>query len=169
MHEIALSLGTNSGDRFYYMRAMEDALKPLLHAPIRKSALFETEPVDVDHEQVWFLNRIVCGGYCGSAEALLEHCSAIELSLGRTNKGLRTARTADIDILLFGNECISSPELTIPHYAILERRFCLEGLYQTLPEVEITPTGKTVAFYYKTMKNHVKQQCIRFVSREDNV
>jgi len=169
MREIALSLGTNSGDRFYFMRAMEDALKSLLNAPLRRSALFETEPVDVAHEQPWFLNRIVSGFFEASAEDLLECCNTIERSLGRANKGKRTERTSDIDILLFGNEVITRTHLTIPHGALLDRRFCLEGLFQIIPDAEIPPTGKSVAYHYHIMKQSVQEQRIRTVTREESV
>ncbi len=163
MVDVALCLGTNSGDRKMNIEKMEAEVRRVLSPPIVLSALMETEPVEIEEEQPWFLNRIIYGRYKGNAFELLDACNAIEKKLGRKDKGTARPRTADIDILLFGREVITTRELTIPHRAITKRRFLLEGLYQIMPDAEIANTGGTVSEYYEAMTPELKMQRVRFL------
>ena len=53
-------------------------------------------------------------------------------------------RTIDIDIVLFGNAIVRSPELTIPHPALQQRRFVLEPLTEIAPEARHPVLKRTV-------------------------
>ena len=104
------------------------------------SSIIETEPWGFDSDEK-FLNAVVLyelempNGYNAEAEALmiLEICKSIERKLGRTGSpqfdsdGNRvyTSRPIDIDILLFGNNSIDCPELTVPHKLMYERDFVM--------------------------------------------
>jgi 2-amino-4-hydroxy-6-hydroxymethyldihydropteridine diphosphokinase len=162
MVDVALCIGSNSGDRRWYIYRMEVMLQEILLPPIVISALMETEPIGVVDEQPWYLNRIIGGRYGGNAFGLLAACTTIERELGRKNKGTGRERTADIDILLFGKEAITTAELTIPHPAIFTRRFCLEGLYQIMPDAAIGTTDGTVREHYAAMTPQVRKQGLRF-------
>ena len=140
---------------------MEQELRLLIGPEMKTSMLMETAPVEVAAGQPWYLNRIVGGFYTGSAGRLLEACCSIERRLGRTGKGMRTDRTADIDILLFGGRSLSTDTLIIPHPGILRRRFCLEGLLQIMPDAMIA--GTTVREHHACMPPSVKSQRMRFV------
>lgn len=166
MVDVALSLGSNSGDRREYLRKMEEMVCGLLLAPVRRSAIMETEPVDVDDLQPWYLNRIIGGSYGGDAFMLLDSCKNIERVLGRTEKGLRRQRTADVDILLFGNEVIATSELTLPHPAIRSRRFCIEGLNRIAPDAVIGDPPAKISEWYRIVQPHVRAQKLRFVTSE---
>jgi 2-amino-4-hydroxy-6-hydroxymethyldihydropteridine diphosphokinase len=163
MYDVALSLGSNSGDRFFYMRKMEEALQSVLLPPIKMSTLFKTGPVDVFNEQPWYLNRIIKGKYTTKAVDLFQQCLDIELQLGRVNKGMHTERTADIDILLFGNQNINTATLIVPHPAILRRRFCMVGLYQIMPDALVTATGKTISECFAAMGEEIRKQWMETV------
>ena len=163
MVDIALCIGSNNGDRSWYIRRMEEMLRDVLEPPIVTSKIMETEPVEVEEKQEWFLNRIIGGQFKRSAMELLNDCRKIEKSLGRRYKGLRKARTADVDILLYGTKVIISSVLTIPHPSILTRRFCLEGLRQIMPDALIGDSGKTVEDCYLSMKKPVRNQKLRFL------
>ncbi len=167
MPEAVLSLGSNSGDRLYYINRMEEMLQDGVLTSVRVSDLMETEPVDVFDIQPWYLNRVIAGWYPGSAAELLDTCLMIERSLGRIGKGTRGKRTADIDILLFGFEVIATEFLTIPHPAILTRRFCLEGLYRIVPDMIIPPDHTTAREYHGTMSCAVRGQRLRFPERSE--
>lgn len=156
--QIALSLGSNLGDRTFYISEMENRLSGILVPPFKRSSLMETEPVDVAERQPPYLNRIFCGGYAQSAEKLLEQCFQIERELGRIDKGTKLARTADIDIVLFGDLKLSGENLTIPHPQLFTRRFCIEGLHEIVPEWNIPGTGFTVMELYDTILLAVKDQ-----------
>lgn len=81
-------------------------------------------------EQPDFLNAVVSGEYDGTPKQLLGLVQKIESDLGRTRSQelRRGPRTMDIDILLFGNEVLNNPELTIPHSLMRERAFALKPL-----------------------------------------
>lgn len=169
MVEVALSLGTNSGDRRQYLERMELLVKEVLIPPIAVSHIMETEPVEVAGIQSWYLNRIIAGYSDLTPFSLLGECNSIETLLGRRNKGMRTERTADIDILLFGNEVIQSSKLTIPHPAVHSRRYCLEGLNQIMPDTVIATVRQTVHEHYCAMKEQLGIQRIRFFTSGEEV
>jgi 2-amino-4-hydroxy-6-hydroxymethyldihydropteridine diphosphokinase len=98
------------------------------------SSLYETEPVDY-REQPWFLNCVVAGETEIAAEELLRALREIETRMGSKKEFAKGPRLLDIDILLYGDEMIESPELQVPHPRMLERRFVLEPLVEIAPEL----------------------------------
>jgi 2-amino-4-hydroxy-6-hydroxymethyldihydropteridine diphosphokinase len=93
------------------------------------SKVYETVPVEVEEEQPDYLNCVVqmeCGV---PAIELLRYCQGIEAALGRERgeTGEKAPRTLDIDVLLFGEEVITEPELLVPHAGVT-RAFNLRGL-----------------------------------------
>ena len=160
---VALSIGSNRADRRWYIEQMETLLRGIIGPEMRSSSLMETEPLEVDPGQPWYLNKIVGGHYTGEPMELLDSCQSIELRLGRTGKGSRMPRTADVDILLFGSVALSDETLTIPHPGVLSRRFCLEGLMQIMPDALLPHSGKTVRDHYSCMGSSLAGQSIRYV------
>ena len=160
-----MSLGSNLGDRLGYIKEMERGIIAVVKPPVKKSDIMETEPVDVKERQPSYLNRIMVAHYTGTPFELLEHCLKIEISLGRKEKRSKVARTADIDILLFGDTVVKSSKLVIPHSALLKRRFCIEGLEQTCPDCLIPGVGKTVHEIYIKMDQDVRSQKVGFKNR----
>ena len=74
-------------------------------------------------------------------EALLDHTQRIELQQGRTRKAERWGpRTLDLDIMLFGEEVLNTPRLTVPHYDMKNRGFMLWPLFEIAPELRF-PDG----------------------------
>lgn len=163
MVTVVLSLGSNLGDRGANIRRMVCALKETLVSPLLKSDMMETEPVDVFEDQPFFYNLLICAGYNSTPEQLLSDCEKIELMMGRENKKMLAPRIADIDILLYGSMSMKSESLTIPHPAILRRRFCIEGLNQLVPDWVIPGQEKTIHHFYNNMKPELKNQKIRFL------
>lgn len=163
MVDVVLCLGTNLGDRASYMRQMEQGLETVLLAPVIKSRLMETEPLGVTAGHPWYYNRIVRGRYDGTPRELLEKCRALERKLGRTRPEKYAPRTADIDILLFGDQVINEKDLIIPHRHILDRRFCLEGLHDIAGNGKVPGLSKSVKETVKAMAAEVKKQKIKQV------
>ena len=139
--ELYLSLGSNQGDRRLNIEHAVSMLNIELKKPYKAiSSLIETEPWGFESEDK-FLNAVVLyeldlpKGDNAEAEGLiiLEICKDIERKLGRTGepqydeKGERiyTSRPIDIDILLFGDNKIDCPELTVPHRHMYERDFVM--------------------------------------------
>lgn len=160
----ALSLGSNLGDRRSCVGAMESALRAIL-VDVRASRLMETEPVGVNGQPA-YLNKVVVGRYGGDAYGLLGECLSIESRLGRARPLPKAPRTADVDILLFGDEAISDPPtLIVPHPELLNRRFCLEGLMDVDPLIPVPAPGslRTVREAYENMGTGVAAQNVFFI------
>ena len=67
---------------------------------------------------------------------------AVEKSLGRTRQGPRWGpRTIDLDLLLYGEERLDEPGLTIPHPHLHERLFVLEPLAELDPALNVPGKG----------------------------
>ena len=142
--DLYLSLGSNQGDRAQNIENALSLLNVELKRPYKAvSSFIETEPWGFESDEK-FLNAAVHyelelpKGYNAEAEGLmiLEICKDIERRLGRTGtpqydeKGERiyASRPIDIDILLFGDNRIDCPELTVPHKLMYERDFVMVPL-----------------------------------------
>ena len=167
MVKVILSLGSNSGQREKHIEAMERELSSVLQAPIARSRLMETEPLETIDAQPWYLNRIIGGCFGADAHDLLYTCREIEVRLGRERPFRHAARTADIDILLFGDCSIRAPDLHIPHPALYKRRFCIEGVNDIAPEFVLQEKGITVREYRMRLPETIRSQKIRFYNRID--
>ena len=139
--DLYLSLGSNQGDRAGNIEKALSLLNIELKTPYKAlSSLIETDPWGFESDEK-FINAAVLyqlhlpKGYNPEAEGLmiLEICKDIERRLGRTGgpvydeKGERvySSRPIDIDILLFGDNEIDCPELTVPHKLMHERDFVM--------------------------------------------
>jgi len=129
-----LSLGANVGDRAANLRQAIDRLKDFGETSA-VSSLYETEPVEVEGQQQWFLNCIVALQTTLSPAELLVQTLLLEGSMGRHRTGTKKPRTLDIDIILFDDVVMDTESLTIPHPAMQERRFVLEPLAEIAPDV----------------------------------
>ena len=75
----------------------------------------------------------------------MSECLRIEQEMGRQRLVKKGPRSIDIDILLFGNAVVNTPDLTIPHPEMIRRRFVLEPLAEIAPELLHPVSQKTVA------------------------
>ena len=139
---VYLSLGSNIGDRLANLRTALDKLA-ILGDVVALSSFYETEPVDYI-AQPWFLNCAVAIRTELMPRLFLSKIQTIEQQMGRRRIRPKGPRNIDIDILLFSNAVLSTPELQIPHPAMQERRFVLEPLAEIAPEVRHPVLEKTV-------------------------
>lgn len=143
MKTVYLALGSNLGDRALALQnALTQIESPELHV-LRTSRVYETEPRDVV-DQPWFLNQVVEAETSLFPRQLLTRLKRLELELGRRTSRPKGPRAVDIDILFYGDAVISTPDLSIPHERIGERRFVLEPLAELAPELRHPKTGKTI-------------------------
>ncbi len=159
MAKVVLSLGSNRGDRYSWMKKMEEMISSSMIIG-KKSPLYETEPIGVGDEHASYLNKVILGSYDKDPHQLLALFQEIERVCGRTGKGELLPRTADIDILLFEDSVIESELLTIPHHALLERRFSLEGAQFVVPEW-ILPNGQKIGDI--TLSENILSQGIKVI------
>ena len=139
---VFLSLGSNVGDREANLR---DAQKRLgaVGRVTAVSSFYETEPVEFT-QQPWFLNCAVALETAQTPQQLMTSILNIEEAMGRRRVQKKGPRSIDIDILLFGDAVLDSPEVTIPHPAMHERRFVLEPLAEIAPEVRHGVLDQTI-------------------------
>jgi len=143
MARVFLSLGSNLGDRVANLRRALQKLQALEATRLAScSTVDETEPWGEMDREHWFLNLAVEIETTLSPARLLQLLHRVEEELGRARPtgqpSFRYApRTIDIDILLFGDQVISSSDsLQIPHLSLHERRFVLTPLAEIAPDVE---------------------------------
>jgi 2-amino-4-hydroxy-6-hydroxymethyldihydropteridine diphosphokinase len=130
-----LSLGSNVGDREANLCAAIAAL-PQAGLRIQKvSSFYETEPVDY-LDQAWFLNCAVEAETQLKPPALLRALQSIESQMGSKKEFAKGPRKIDLDILLYGQETIDTPDLRVPHARMLQRRFVLAPLAEIAPNLQ---------------------------------
>ena len=129
---VYLSLGANLGDREANLRAAIAALPGNGVEVGRVSSFYETEPVDFV-DQPWFLNCVVEGETEVGALPLLRRLREIEKQMGSEKEFAKGPRLLDIDILLYGDETVDTPELQVPHPRMLQRNFVLAPLAEIAP------------------------------------
>jgi 2-amino-4-hydroxy-6-hydroxymethyldihydropteridine diphosphokinase len=142
-----VGIGANLGDRERQIRA---AIAELAEAEgvelVATSSLRETDPVGY-RDQPRFLNGAVVVETQLSPSELLARLLEIERRLGRVRGGGPRfgPRTIDLDLLLYGDETVDEPGLTVPHPRLAERRFALEPLVELDPELEVPGHGSVQA------------------------
>jgi 2-amino-4-hydroxy-6-hydroxymethyldihydropteridine diphosphokinase len=144
MRIIFLSLGSNLGDRAANLRAAIAALDGAGVRVRRVSSLYETEPVDF-LEQPWFLNCVLEGETDAPVQTLLKELRRIEARIGSKKLAAKGPRLLDMDILLYGDETVDTPELQVPHPRMTERRFVLEPLAEIAPGLQHPSWSGTVS------------------------
>jgi len=137
-----LSLGSNVGDREAQLQDAQNRLGSAGRVAA-VSSFYETEPVEFT-QQPWFLNCVVAFETRQTPQELMTSILRIEEEMGRRRTQKKGPRTIDVDILLFDDTILDSPEVTIPHPAMHQRRFVLEPLAEIAPEARHPVLKRTV-------------------------
>lgn len=140
-HRVVIALGANLGNREQQMKAALAALAERGMTLEGCSRFYETLPVDFVSSNTFLNAAAVFHSDLGPME-LLHLTQDVERQLGRTVKstdGIYHDRPIDIDILAIDDIVVDTPELTLPHPRMHERRFVLEPLCEIFPEF-IHPT-----------------------------
>lgn len=127
-------LGSNSGDRQHIINEATNILSATVGKVISASSFYNTAPWGFESSE-FFINQVVIFESSLTPEVFLKHCLDTEQKLGRMRiPGSRySSRTIDIDILFCEQQIIESPNLTVPHPRIAERRFVLVPLNEVMP------------------------------------
>lgn len=136
-HIVYLGLGTNLGNKEANLNEAVEEIKKRVGEVTSLSAFYTTEPwgFESDHS---FLNAVCRVSTPFSPIEVLHLAQEIERTLGRLKKSVNrqySDRSIDIDILLYDDIHINTPELTIPHPLMWEREFVTIPLKEIAPEI----------------------------------
>lgn len=143
-----VALGSNLGDS---RRIILDAMVRLQNfsdAPILKSSLWQTTPVDCPPDSPKFVNAVVglIPRENETPESLLKKLRDLEIEFGRRPKTvLNEPRPLDLDLIAFGSETRDTPELILPHPRAHLRKFVLQPLAEIAPDFILPGQGRTVS------------------------
>ena len=158
MQTVYLGLGANLNAPRKQIHAAVAALKALKDVEfVCVSHDYASKPMG-PQDQPDYVNAVACVKTALEPEQLLDLTQAIELEHGRVRKEERWGpRTLDIDILLFGNDVIDTPRLTVPHYGLTEREFVVYPLLEIAPTL-VLPNNQSLADITKTLPLNDLQQ-----------
>lgn len=159
---VYLLLGSNIGDRIFFLKEAENHLENKLGKIVHKSSLYNT--------QSWgnslladFLNKVVVIESELNPQEILETILAIENILGRKRTTTKcVSRTIDIDILFYDNMVIKTKNLTIPHPLIQERKFVLAPMLEIDPDFIHPVLMKRISEIYSLCKDSLKVERIAY-------
>lgn len=154
---IPVVLGLGSNMVFQNMNSMEilshacEEISMILEN-MRSSSIYRTRPMYYLEQQDFF-NMVVAGDYNGNPRQLLEQIHEIENRYGRNRCAeIRNGpRPLDIDIELFGDVCLQTADLEIPHPRMRERAFVLVPLLEICPEIAEPLTGVSYSEYIRKL------------------
>ncbi len=153
MARVVLLTGGNVGDVKERLRSAQRLINSRIGAVLRCSHCYESAPWGFEAAQP-FINQVLVSETDLAPHEVLAEVLRIERELGRNRAaevvekaatGQRyVSRPIDIDILLYGDEVIGTPDLTIPHPGIAEREFVLTPLCEVLRERRHPVLGLTM-------------------------
>ncbi len=142
-----IACGSNLGDSSTILREAIFRIQTFSDAPLLKSSLWQSTPVECPPGSPLFVNAVVgLQPRAGETpESLLTKLQALEREFGRPPKiVLNEPRPLDLDMIAFGTETRSTPQLTLPHPRAHLRRFVLEPLDEIAPNLVLPGQSATV-------------------------
>ncbi|MCR5469077.1 MAG: 2-amino-4-hydroxy-6-hydroxymethyldihydropteridine diphosphokinase [Lachnospiraceae bacterium] len=134
-HIAYISIGSNIGNKEKYLYEGIKAIDKLDTCKVTMTSKFrETEPYGKT-DQDKFLNGALEVETLLSPDELLDNLHDVEQKAGRKRKEHWGPRTLDLDILMYDDKIIQTPDLVIPHMDMLNRKFVLEPMAEIAPYV----------------------------------
>ena len=125
LRSVAIGMGSNLGPRIERLREAAGRLADGPLVETRFSRVYETVPA-YGLDQPLYLNACCTGWTSLDPPDLLATLKDLESKAGRNPRAPRFAsRPLDLDILLYGDDVVATPDLTLPHAALPERAFVL--------------------------------------------
>ena len=135
MHVTYIGLGSNIGDRLAHIQNAIHTLSKTEGITIQKiSSVYKTDPVGYE-AQAQFLNGVAAIQTHLPPLSLLHTLKNIETAIGRQHRIRWGPREIDLDILTYGDLCLQTEKLVIPHPEMHRRRFVLVPLAEIAPDL----------------------------------
>ena len=143
MSEVFILLGGNQGDKHKIFSETLKMIAAEIGSITKVSSIYETEPWGFVSDLFW--NQALIAETLLLPEDVLRCALDIENRMGRIRTSVNyEARPIDIDLMFYGELQINTPNLTIPHPLIAQRRFILVPLAEIAPEKIHPVTGLTI-------------------------
>lgn len=140
-----IGLGANLGDAIGTVRAALLALDRLPDSTVTlQSSLYRSTPFEADGDD--YINAVAALRTTLAPHALLKALQEVELAFGRERPYFHAPRTLDLDMLLYGELCLATPTLTLPHAGLTQRAFALLPLLEIAPDLVIPNAGPAQQF-----------------------
>lgn len=150
---VFIGLGSNMGDKYLNIKIAVQFLKNITGVfIIKESSIYLTKAWGKE-DQDDFLNQVVKIETTLSPRQLLTKLQEIEIKMGRERVEKWGPRLIDLDILLYGDQVISSQELTVPHPYMQKRLFVLYPLQEIEPEL-VFPDGRGIKEVLLSVYDH---------------
>lgn len=134
MDRVLVSIGSNIGDRLYFLQKAVDELRKIPGITLRSaSSVYETEPVG-KKDQPPFLNAGLELASTIPASRVLAALKEIERKVGRTPSERWGPREIDLDLIYAGSTIVEDGRLVLPHREAANRRFVLTPLAEIAPD-----------------------------------
>ena len=135
MYLAYIGFGSNIGDRLVHIQNAIRALSKTEGITLRKiSSIYKTDPVGYE-AQAQFLNGVAAIQTDLPPLSLLHILKDIETAVGRRQRIRWGPREIDLDILIYGDLCLQTEKLIIPHPEMHRRRFVLAPLAEIAPNL----------------------------------
>ncbi len=145
MHRAFIALGANLEDPAAQVRAaLADLTGSGDIALVAASSLYRTAPIGADGPD--YINAVAAVETHLSPTELLHRLFAVEAHFGRTRSYRNAPRTLDLDLLLYDDQVLDGPELTLPHPRLHLRAFVLVPLAEIAPDLALPGRGSVAAW-----------------------
>jgi 2-amino-4-hydroxy-6-hydroxymethyldihydropteridine diphosphokinase len=152
-----VALGANLGNPILTVKSAIGNLDAIVAtARVATSSLYRTSPVGL-RRQPDFINAVVALATDLSPQALLDQLFVIEQQFGRQRSVKNAPRTLDLDLLLYGDCVLDTPQLTLPHPRMHERAFVLAPLAEIAPLAAIPFHGSVAVLLARVADQQVER------------
>ena len=144
LETVYIGFGSNLGDSMSLLESVKNEINDCEGIEFRRSSpVYESAPIGVPNQQNDYINAVFEVETTLQPAAILNELLRLEDVFGRVRGELKNAaRTLDLDLLLVGDICINSENLTLPHPRIHQRAFVLYPLADLSPGLHIPGHGK---------------------------
>lgn len=153
MNNVYIALGSNLNNPLAQLTQAVQTLKQHPDLKVKKvSSFYGSKPLG-PQDQPDYVNAVAQIETDLEPLALLDALQSIENSQGRVRLRRWGERTLDLDILLFNQDVISHPRLTVPHCEMKNREFVIIPLFDIAPNL-VFPNGESLLEIAEQFKSH---------------